>query len=83
VGATLAELAVGKPRGILPDLAGPHVENMADMVRRYLDATNSTKRILELMLVGTWWRALRNGSLLPGKDAQLGSQTYDEWLREL
>lgn len=83
VGAALAELAIGDPRGILPDLAGPRVENMADMVRRYLRATKGSGRVLELSLPGAWWRALRDGSLLPRGDAQLGTQTYEEWLASL
>jgi uncharacterized protein YbjT (DUF2867 family) len=80
VGVALATLAGGAPRGIVPDLAGPKVENMADMVRRYLRQTGAAGRVLELAPPGRWWRALRDGSLLPPAVAQFATQTFEEWL---
>jgi uncharacterized protein YbjT (DUF2867 family) len=81
VGAELARIAVGGPRGILPDLGGPRIENMADMVRRYLTHSGDSRRVLQLSLPGRWWRSLRNGALIPGPGAQFGTETYEEWLQ--
>jgi uncharacterized protein YbjT (DUF2867 family) len=82
VGVELARIAVGEPGGILADLGGPRVENMADMVRRYLRKTGSSKRVLQLSLPGRWWHSLRDGTLIPGPGAQFGVETYEEWLRD-
>ncbi len=81
VGAALAEIAVGAPRGLDADLAGPREERMASLVRRYLAATGARRPVLEIALPGAWWRALRDGTLLPGPGARLGRQTFEEWLR--
>ncbi|CAM5417415.1 SDR family oxidoreductase [Leifsonia shinshuensis] len=80
VGARLAELATGAPVGLSRDLGGPKVEDMPTLVRRYLAATGSRARVLAVPLPGRWGRALRDGTLLPGPDAQLGTQTFDDWL---
>lgn len=83
VGAALAEIAVGAPRGLDRDLAGPRVEDMPTLVRRYLAARGDAGRVLALPLPGRWGRALRDGTLLPGPEARLGRQTFDEWLEEV
>jgi uncharacterized protein YbjT (DUF2867 family) len=83
VGAALAELAVGAPRGRAGDLAGPRVEDMPTLVRRYLAATGDGGRVVALPLPGRWGRALRDGTLLAGPDARLGTQTFDAWLADL
>ena len=83
VGAALAEIAVGAPRGLDVDLAGPQEERMASLVRKYLAATGVRRPVLELSLPGAWWRSLRDGSLLPGPGARLGTQTFDDWLAHI
>ncbi|MGO4535777.1 SDR family oxidoreductase [Leifsonia sp. 2MCAF36] len=80
VGAALAEIAVGAPRGIERDLAGPQVEDMPSLVRRYLAAHGERARVLAIPLPGPWGKALRDGTLLGGPQARLGVQTFDEWL---
>ncbi|MGO4301510.1 SDR family oxidoreductase [Leifsonia sp. RAF41] len=80
VGAALAEIAVGAPRGIERDLAGPRVEDMPSLVRRYLAAQGDHGRVLTVALPGRWGKALRDGTLLGGPQARLGVQPFDEWL---
>ncbi|WP_295118411.1 SDR family oxidoreductase [uncultured Leifsonia sp.] len=80
VGARLAELATAAPVGLTRDIAGPRVEDMPTLVRRYLTATGRSGRVLTVPLPGRWGRALRDGTLLPGSGAQLGAITFDEWL---
>lgn len=36
VAARLAELALGAPAGLVPDIAGPRVATVADLLRGYL-----------------------------------------------
>jgi uncharacterized protein YbjT (DUF2867 family) len=83
VGAALAKLATGKPQGVVVDLGGPGVENLASMVRRYLATTAEHRRVLEVPLPGAWGRSMRNGSVLPASGAQLGTQTFEDWLTKL
>ena len=83
VAAELVEIALGEPRGLEPDLAGPHEESMTDMVRRYLAATGQRRPVVGVSLPGTWWRGMRDGSILPGPDAHLGRQTFAQWLADL
>ena len=83
VGDVLAEIALGAPSGLVPDLGGPRVENVADMARRYLAANGQRRRVLQVPLPGAWGRAMRDGSLLPGTAARHGRQTFDAWLEEL
>lgn len=80
VAAELVAIALGDPRGLEPDLAGPREENMAELVRRYLAAKDSRRPVLQVPLPGAWGRGMRDGSLLPGAGARLGRQTFDEWL---
>ena len=44
VAARLVELALGAPAGLVPDMAGPRVYEMAELVRGYLRARASTGR---------------------------------------
>jgi uncharacterized protein YbjT (DUF2867 family) len=81
VGAALARLATHPPIGIAPDLAGPEVLRMAEMARRLFRSTDSRRPVIEVPLPGTFGRGLRDGSILPGPNAELGTQTFDEWLR--
>jgi uncharacterized protein YbjT (DUF2867 family) len=80
VGAALAQIATGAPRGLDVDLAGPEVEEMSSMVRRYLAAVGQKRSVMRVPLPGAFGRALRNGSLMPGPDARRGTQTFDDWL---
>jgi uncharacterized protein YbjT (DUF2867 family) len=84
VAERLVELATGAPSGLVAELAGPRVESMARMVRAYAKATGKRGPILEVPLPGPGGRAMRDGTLLPDPalqpPAQLGAQTFDEWL---
>jgi uncharacterized protein YbjT (DUF2867 family) len=80
VAVELVGIALGKPRGLEPDLAGPRAESMTDMVRRYLAATGQRRPVVGVSMPGAWGRGMRDGSILPGPGARLGSQTFAEWL---
>ncbi|PRB67654.1 SDR family oxidoreductase [Arthrobacter sp. MYb213] len=81
VAAELVKLATGEPQGVVADLAGPREERMADLVRAQLahDAGRA-QRVIEVPLPGPMGRAMRDGSLLPGPGARLGSETFADWL---
>lgn len=80
VAARLVRLALGPPRGDVPDLAGPREEALADMVRAYARATHSRHRIVQIRLPGRMGRMMRDGALLPARSADHGRQTFADWL---
>ena len=80
VGERLVDLAEGGPAARVRDLAGPREERMSDLAGRWAKAAGRAGRVVELPLPGGFGRAMRDGTLLPGHDADLGRQTFDEWL---
>lgn len=76
----LVALALHEPRGAVSDLAGPRVEVMADLVRRWLLAEGRGARVVQVPLPGGFGAGLRRGLALPGPWARLGQQTFAEWL---
>ena len=81
VGARLIDLAEGEPvNGRAADFAGPREESLVEMVRAYAKASGRSAPIVPINLPGELGKAQRDGRLLPGRDAVLGSQTFDEWL---
>jgi uncharacterized protein YbjT (DUF2867 family) len=80
VATRVVELTETGPSGRVADLAGPRVERMAGLSRRWAAATGASGRVLEVPIPGPFGRAMRNGTLLARPGAQLGEQTFDQWL---
>jgi uncharacterized protein YbjT (DUF2867 family) len=80
VAARLVGLAEAGAAGFTRELAGPREESLVDMVRAYARARGSRAWIPAVSLPGASGRAQRDGSLLPGPDAQRGTQTFAEWV---
>ncbi|WP_152351873.1 SDR family oxidoreductase [Brachybacterium subflavum] len=80
VASELVAIATGEPQGLVPDLAGPREENMADLVRRLLAASGRRRPVLQIPLPGAWGRGMRDGSLLPARGTRHGEMTFDAWL---
>jgi uncharacterized protein YbjT (DUF2867 family) len=80
VGAALADLAVGPAVGRAPELAGPDVHDLPDLVGRVADLRGSRVRVLPVSVPGSAGRAMARGGLLPDAGAQVGSRTFDDWL---
>jgi len=80
VAERLVELATGEAAGRVPDLGGPKIERMVDMVRAYARATGHRGPIVEVPLPGGFGTALRDGTLVARPGAILGWQTYEQWL---
>jgi uncharacterized protein YbjT (DUF2867 family) len=79
VAARLVELALGAPAGLVPDLAGPRVYDMADLVRGYLRARRMHRPIVPLWLPGKAARAVRAGATL-APDRAVGRRTWEDFL---
>ena len=75
----LAGLASGEPAGLVPDLAGPKVYDLADLVRSYLAAAGRRRPLVPLPLPGQAARAMRAGvNLAPGR--AVGRRTWEDFL---
>jgi uncharacterized protein YbjT (DUF2867 family) len=82
VAARLVELALGEPAGHVPDLAGPPVYSMAELIRGYRHASRRRRRpIVPIPLPGKAARAQRAGANLnPGQ--AVGKRTWEEFLAD-
>lgn len=80
VADALVELAGGAPVGLAPELAGPEVHAMPDLVRRLIDARGSRLRVVPVRLPGPTGRAMASGGLLPLAGGPRGRQTFAQWL---
>jgi uncharacterized protein YbjT (DUF2867 family) len=82
VAARLVELALGTPAGFVPDIGGPRVYTMAELLGGYLSATGRRSRpMLPMRVPGQAAGAVRNGALLPA-DGVLGNRTWEDFLAE-
>lgn len=79
VAARLAELALGPPAGLVPDMAGPRVYPMAELIRGYLRASGKRRLLVPVRLPGQAARALRAGANL-APDRAVGRRTWEEFL---
>jgi uncharacterized protein YbjT (DUF2867 family) len=79
VAERLAELALGSPAGLVPDLAGPRVYGMDELLRSYLRAVGKHRLLLPVRTAGQAARAYRDGANLPlGPTA--GRRTWEDFL---
>jgi uncharacterized protein YbjT (DUF2867 family) len=77
----LVELALGGPAGLVPDLGGPRVYEMATLVRGYLGARGRHRPILPVRIPGAAARAFRAGANL-APDRAVGRRTWEEFLAD-
>ena len=81
VAARLAELALGPPAGLVPDVAGPQVYEMTALLRQYLRARRAHRLIVPLRTPGGAARAVRAGANL-APDRAVGRRTWEEFLAD-
>jgi uncharacterized protein YbjT (DUF2867 family) len=81
VAARLVELALGAPAGLVADVGGPRIYELAELVRSYLRATHRHRLILPVRTPGGAARAVRAGANLAPERA-VGRRTWEEFLAE-
>jgi uncharacterized protein YbjT (DUF2867 family) len=81
VAERLVELALGAPAGLVPDIAGPRVYSMKDLVRGYLKASGKHRLTVPVWIPGGAARAVRAGANL-APDRAVGHRTWEEFLAE-
>lgn len=79
VATRLVELAFGPPAGLVPDLAGPRVYEMKELIRSYLQAVGKHRLIVPVHLPGQAARAVRSGAHL-APDRAVGRRTWEDFL---
>jgi uncharacterized protein YbjT (DUF2867 family) len=81
VAARLVQLALGSPAGLAPDIAGPRVYSVADLLRGYLRARRRHRLMVPIRLPGKAARAIRAGANLAPERA-VGRRTWEDFLAE-
>jgi uncharacterized protein YbjT (DUF2867 family) len=75
----LVELALGTPSGRVPDLGGPRVYELADLMRGYLTAAGKRRPLLPMPMPGKAAKAYRAGANL-APDRAVGRRTWEDFL---
>lgn len=79
VAERLADLALGSPEGLVPDLAGPRIYRMAELIGSYLRAVGKHRLLLRVPIPGKAARAIRSGANL-SPDRAIGCRTWEDVL---
>ncbi|MCU1479057.1 MAG: NAD-dependent epimerase/dehydratase family protein [Subtercola sp.] len=83
VAARLTELALGEPAGRVPDIAGPEVLGIRQLVDAFRDATDARRRRgVPIRVPGTVGRAYRVGDNLAKDRVLRGERTWRQFLGE-
>lgn len=80
VATRLVDLAEAGPSERARDIAGPQEEQLVDMMRSWAAHAGRSGWMPALSLPGAFGRAIRDGSILPDADADLGTVTFADWL---
>lgn len=80
VAQALVQLAVTDPVGFAPELAGPQVENMMEMVTAVNARRPRHRWVLPIRIPGKVGAAMAGDGLLPSQDGPRGQQTFAQWL---
>jgi uncharacterized protein YbjT (DUF2867 family) len=80
VAERLVDLAEGEPAGRVRDLGGPREEDLADLIAQWVRRRGGSRRVLPVNLPTGQMRSMRQGTVLPGADAELAGPTFGQWL---
>ena len=79
VAERLVELALGEPAGLAPDIAGPRIYTLRELVRSYAQARGLHRVLLPMRMPGAAARAVRAGANL-APDRAIGRETWETFL---
>jgi len=77
----MVELALDKPAGLVPDIAGPRVYRLDELIRSYLQATERRRLLVPLPLGGRAAQAIKAGANL-APDRAVGRVSWEQFLAE-
>ena len=81
VAARIVDLALGAPVGLAPDVAGPRVYSMVDLLKGYVRARGTRRLIVPVWRPGKAARAFRAGANLT-RQAAVSHRTWEDCLAE-
>ncbi len=81
VATRLVELSLGRPAGLVPDIAGPRVYELTELLRGYLRASHRHRAMLPVRLPGRAAGAVRAGANL-APDRAVGQRSWEDFLTE-
>jgi uncharacterized protein YbjT (DUF2867 family) len=81
VASRLVRLALGEPAGLAPDMAGPKIYGMAELIRGYLQSRGQHRAMVTIRLPGQAAAAIRAGANL-APDQAVGRRTWEEFLAD-
>jgi uncharacterized protein YbjT (DUF2867 family) len=82
VAERLVALALEPPSGLAPDIGGPQIYGMKELVRSYLGARGKHRLTLPIRTPGKASRAYRAGANLTLDGATIGTRTWEDFLAE-
>jgi uncharacterized protein YbjT (DUF2867 family) len=81
VATRLAELALDEPAGLVPEIGGPQVLGMGQLIRIYLQAAHRRRLMLSVPTIGGAAAAVRAGANLT-PDRVVGRMTWEDFVAE-
>ncbi|AFL50193.1 uncharacterized protein YbjT (DUF2867 family) [Sinorhizobium fredii] len=82
VAAALAEVAVAPPVNGTVEVAGPEAIPLDEVVRRFLSATQDTRKVVPDVHARYFGAVLDDKSLTPGKNPRIGAIRFEDWLAQ-
>jgi len=78
----LADAAFSTPFNAVLEIAGPEQFRLVDVAVEIATAFEDSRRVIAEVHAPYFGVRLEDSSLLPGPDARIASQRFDDWLRE-
>jgi len=78
----LAEVALTTPVNGTVEVAGPEAMPLDELVRRFLRATQDTRKVVPDVHARYFGDVLDDQSLTPGKNPRLGAIRFEDWLAQ-
>ncbi|MNR30114.1 hypothetical protein D3C85_1475510 [compost metagenome] len=80
VAAILADVSLEAPLNGTLEVAGPEALPIDELIRRFLRATQDTRKVVPDVHARYFGARLDDQSLTPGKNPRLGSIHFEDWL---
>ncbi|WP_342243555.1 SDR family oxidoreductase [Pseudomonas sp. OTU5201] len=80
VAATLADVALETPVNGSVEVAGPEAMPLDELIRRFLRASQDTRKVVPDVRARYFGSLLDDQSLTPGKNPSLGAIRFEDWL---
>jgi uncharacterized protein YbjT (DUF2867 family) len=79
VAQRMAELALGEPSGLVPDLAGPKIYTAAELVKSYLSAAGKRRPLAPVHIPGQAAKAIPTGANLAPHAPSASGRGRNSW----